>query len=173
MNLIFVALALFSVSASAIDANTKFFDLQVNQESFLVGDTAIFHAQVFGKPENPDFEFDVLLQLNSSSVPVTRASDFSFLGRSQLLNSGTQTVSATVYMQDKSYAAQLKISIQNFQQKIQLAQDQLEEETDPERIGELNAEIAKYTQLKNAAEAQLSSIRTKVRGPISRNFTVN
>lgn len=172
MKLLVTFLTIFSFVSTAAEAS-KFFELELNQESYLAGETAIFHARIYGKPENPDFEFDLSMEMNSVSLPITKASDFSYFSRSENLAPGTQSVSATLYIQDKNYANQLKLSIQTYQQKIQSAQDQLEEETDPERIGELNAEIAKYSQLKNAAEAQLSSIRTKVRGPITKTFTVN
>lgn len=158
----FLALALAIFSAGAAHAE-EILTISSDKAEYIVGEVPELQASVVTRPLSPDFEFDVVGELNEQPLSVERVSDFEFTSSAPGLAAGSYTWEATLVIQDKRYARDLKASITYFEGQIDTIEDQLATETDPDLIAALEAEKARYESLQAAAEAELVAIRTVVK----------
>lgn len=160
MRVLFLALALFS----ALPAQAaEIFTISSDKANYSVGETPVLQASVATKPLSPDFEFDVVAELNEQALAVERITDYEFFSSAPGLAADSYTWEATLVIQDKRYARDLKESIAYFDGRIATIDGQLATETDPDVIASLNAQKARYQSLKSGAMSELGSIRTAVK----------
>jgi hypothetical protein len=160
MRFLALALAIFTASAAYAD---EILTISSDKAEYLVGEVPELQASVVTRPLSPDFEFDVVGELNEQPLPVERVSDFEFSSTAPGLSAGSYTWDVTLVIQDKRYARDLKASITYFDGQIDTIEDQLLTETDPGVIEQLEAEKARFESLKAAAESELVAIRTVVK----------
>lgn len=140
--------------------------------TYAVGETAILRAQLLTRPDNSNFEFDLVGRLNDVEVPIERITEFEAFSEVRDLEAGSFHWAVDVYVQDKRLAADLKTAISSFTAEIETIDAELGTATDPDRIAYLESQKARFERLRAASLSQLASIRSHVHGPVSINFSV-
>lgn len=168
MNQLLALLLTFTSFTSAAD--TVIATLKSDRTSYAVGENAVLRATLHTRPENPDFQFDIVGRVNSVALPVERTTDFNMFSTLSNLESGTFTWEVDVVLQDAAYAKDLKASILYFDDKIEVIDNRLLTETDPVVIDSLILQKERYEELKSASQQELSDSRTLVQS-LSLTFT--
>lgn len=168
MRILFLAFALFS--ALPVQA-AEIFSISSDKAAYAVNEAATLRASVVTRPINTDYEFDIVGTLNGTPLAAERVTDFEYFSTAPNAEAGIYMWEATLVMQDKRYARDLKASITYFDGRIATIDGQLATETDPDVIASLQAQKARYLSLKAGADSELGSIRTPVKN-LSLEFTV-
>lgn len=168
------AFAIFCLPALvwAHGANTRIVKLRSDKKIYSVGDAAILRATFNSKPDNSNFQFDVIGSLNSEPLPISRVTDYQMFSSVKNLVAGHYTWSVTVVIQDARYARDLKQSISYYEQKVAVLDQEINLETDPDILEQLEAQKLVALHKKSAAESELNRIRKPVFEPLTLQFTV-
>ncbi len=164
-------LSLFFSSLPAF-ADTKLIQLSSDKTTYAAGETAVLRAMLLSEPENTDFEFEALGQLNGADLPMDRITQFESFANVANLQAGAYTWTVNIYLQDARLARDLKASIDFYNGKIANIDAELVTNPPPERVAELEADKAEDQSLITAAQNQLTANRTFVHGPETISFTV-
>lgn len=167
-----IAIFVLPFMVFAHSANTKIVRLRSDKKIYAEGETAILRATFLSKPDNSNFQFDILGNLNAEPLPVDRVTDYQMFSKVKNLEPGTHTWQVLVVIQDARYARDLKASIAHYGQIIAELDAEINLETDPDVIEQLEAQKATALKKKTAAESELSRIRTPVLEPLTLQFTV-
>ena len=168
---------LFALSALILNLtpeaqSSPLISLRSDKASYGENERAVLRASLATRPADPNYEFDVVSTLNAAPIAMERTTDFEQFASTAELSVGSYTWSATLVLQDKRYARDLKNSIGYFDGRIALIDEDLANATDPEEIEQLERSRARYVSLKASAEAELANHRATVAGPITHEFTV-
>jgi hypothetical protein len=161
MRYFFLMLALVS---SSCFADSSYVNLSADKTSYAVGNTASILMRYLTNPENKDLEFVTTATFDGAALTVTALSNGEAYATTPALTSGTHTVVAAVYLQDKSLAASLNAAINYYMQDIVSVNASIANTTDPTRLASLNSELALDEDRLSATESELSSIRTPLDG---------
>ena len=166
-------LALLTLIFSAsLYAQTSIVELKADKTIYAAGDTAILRANFLAKPDNTDYQFDVLATLDGQAITVDRVTDFQMFSTAKTLVTGTHTWQVTVVIQDARYARDLKASIIYYTDSIASLDTQIAAATDPVVIANLQKRKDDAVNIKAAAESELQNIRSPVMNPLTLSFTV-
>lgn len=157
---------------SVTNAQTKVIELKSDKAVYAAGETAVLRANFFAKPDNTDFQFDIVSSLNSNLLEVDRVTDFQMFSSAKELVAGDYTWTVSVVVQDARYARDLKTTIQYYTNLIIDLDEQIAAETDPVLLANLQKRKDDAISLKIAAQSELNSIRTPVLAPVTLDFTV-
>lgn len=152
--------------------DTKLIALSSDKAVYSAGESAVLRAQLLSKPNNPNFDFDVVATLNGDTIAVDRVTDFELFSTAKELTAGNYSWTATLVLQDARYARDLKAAIQYYSSEIERLTNEIAEETDPQAIANLEKKKARAEALKAASENELASIRTAVLAPQTISFQV-
>lgn len=158
---------------SATAAENKVVAFSSDKALYQVGDKAILSARLITKPDNPNLEFDLVSKLNGVEIPIQRVTEFDFYSTATLSTVGSNPWRVIVYIQDARLARDLKASIAGFNARIAAIVQELEENQDPVKEQELLDEKAQHERFLAASQAQLTSIRSQVYGPVGLNLQVS
>ncbi len=163
-----VVIAVFSQVANA----DSVFSLETNQASYTAGQSATLTVHYNAAPENPDFEYFALSNLNDDLLPVANASTSFGVAVSSPLTAGAYTWTVTVYIRDKKLAQNLNDTITFLLSENQRITDAIGATTDPTQIEALQKERERNLFLIEQAESELVSMRRQVAEPQSIDFEV-
>lgn len=167
------ALILLALSFSAVaQAETKIVEIFSSKSVYNLGETVILRSMLLTKPDNENYELEVLGDLGGNPLSLERVTEFESFAAVEGLTPGTYTFSANVVIQDARLARDFKESIRRFQEKIAAIDAELATNPPPDRVEELLAEKARFEQLLQTTQGELSRIRTKIHGPVTLNFDV-
>lgn len=172
MRALFLALAAFVLPLSTHAQETKIVELKADKPVYAVGDTALLRANFYARPDNSDFEFDIVGTLNGTPIPADRVTDFQIFSSAKNLAAGSYTWNVQVVIQDARYARDLKDTINYYADLAANLNDQIAVETDPDKLANLTKQRDDALSLKAAAESELSDLRSPVMAPLSLNFSV-
>jgi hypothetical protein len=164
-----ILIACFAVNAGA---ETKVLELKSDKAIYAAGETAVLRANFFSKPDNSDYQFDILATLNGQPIIVDRVTDFQMFSTAKQLEVGDYVWSVTVVIQDARYARDLKETIIYYSNLIASLDEQIAAEIDPVKLESLQKRRADDITLKDAANAELQSIRTPILAPLTLQFSV-
>lgn len=166
--LLFLAL----LSQNVFADSTRIVALSSDKAVYAAGENAVLRAKFFTRPNNPNYDFDIVGILNGSPLPVTRITDFEMFSSAKNLVAGNYAWTVSVVVQDARYARDLKTSIAYFESEIERLTQEIAQETDPDRLENLNRQKAKNESLKAASVSELNQIRTPVLAPQTITFIV-
>lgn len=161
-----------SLAAAVSVAQTRIVELRSDKTVYAEGENPVLRADFLSKPDNTDFQFDILGTLNGTELAVDRVTDYQMFSQPRDLEPGTYTWEVTVVIQDARYARDLKESIAYYENLISTLEAQIAVETDPEALAALERRRDEAVQIKTAAESELNRIRKPVLAPLSLSFTV-
>lgn len=153
-------------------AQTKIVELKSDKTIYSAGETAVLRANFLARPDNTDFQFDIISSLNSELLTVDRVTDFQMFSSAKDLVAGVYTWGVTVVVQDARYARDLKTTIAYYADLVITLDEQIAVETDPVLLANLQKRKEDANHLKAAAQSELHSIRTPVLAPVTLQFTV-
>lgn len=151
---------------------SQILEVSSDKASYQINEVAILRASLSTKPNDPSYELDLVAAINGEEVSLQRITDFEFYAQVPLTQAGAFSFSAQVVLQEKEYARDLILAIQNLTQEIQQLESDLASETDPDRIIQLQNQIARKQSLKASSEAELQSHRSLVGNPSQVQFIV-
>lgn len=141
----------------------SFVELSVDKDNYQAGEHSVATARLLTRPTNPELEFVVELELDGARQKSIRDADRgSWTAQSVRLGHGVHTWSARVFQQSKRSARAWEEAIRNYEQEKFNLELTLQDETDPEKMAEIQAEIAKVETRIIEARNQLSSIRREI-----------
>lgn len=166
LSVIFGVFFVSSASAASLVLLTK------DKASYNAGDQAVLRARVSTRPDSPNMEFDLESKIGGRAVSVQRLSDYEFYVLTSFPTSGTYQWRVDTFLQDKRLVRDLRLSIREYEKQILIIDQALQNGPDPVEEENLIAERARFSNLKNLAEAQILAARTKIGGTSGLNIQV-
>lgn len=145
-------------------------EISSDKASYQLNETAILRASLSTKPHDPSYELDLVANLNGNNLFLERLTDFEFYASLPMVQANTYTFEVQVVFQEKEYARDLIMAIRNLGDEIVQIESELLSETDPERITQLQAQLARKQSLKSSTEAELAQHRSPVGNPTQVQF---
>lgn len=153
-------------------AQTRILELKSDKSVYSAGEAAVLRANFFSKPDNTDFQFDIISTVNGEPVEVDRVTDFQMFSSVKNLLPGNYTWEVSVVVQDARYARDLKETIIYYTDSIANLDAQIAIETDPVALASLQNRRDDAMRLKAAALSELNGIRTAILAPLTLQFSV-
>lgn len=144
--------------------------LSPDKSSYAVGDAATVLVTLTGTPTNLDYDYYVSLTWNGLPLALTPIANDQSYAITPALTSGISTVTATVFLENKSQASALMSAINFYNSDIANLNLQLAAATDPNTRATLMAKIAVDQDRLAATQTQLANSRTQIGIPATLNL---
>ncbi len=170
MKTLFIASLVFL--STTVLAQTKVIEVKSDKLIYSTTETPVLRATLFAKPDNSDFQFDIIAKLNGTEIKTDRVTDYEMFSNPKNLTVGVYTWVVTLVTQDARYARDLKTTIKYYENKNITIDQQLLTETNPTVIANLQAQKTQNLNIIAASKSELNNIRTPVLNPVSTTFTI-
>ena len=165
-------LIITTLSCLHLMASSDLIRLTSDKSVYTSTENPILRATLNSRPDNTDFQFDIIATLNGANIPTERVTDYMMFSKASSLASGDYTWAVTVVLQDARYARDLKATIKYYENRISDINQQLLTETDPQIITQLNNQKNQFQGIITASQSELNQIRTQVSDPVQLQFSV-
>jgi hypothetical protein len=166
-----ILIALVAFGFTTVCGAAELATISSDKDIYATGETAILQIALSTQPDNTNYEFDAVGDVDGLALEIDRSTPFALFSTDATLQAGTDTWTVHIVLQDARYARDLKTSIGYFTQKITDIDARLATETDPTVIANLQTQRSKYVGLLAASQSELTEIRSEVK-TLSLNFEV-